>query len=362
LNGPIVHVDSDRTGHDIIVLGGSLGSIEAVRIVLSELPADLPAAVFVVIHTSATGPYLLPDVLQRDTRLRVVMVENNLPIVYGRVYAARPDLHLLVESSRIRVVFGPKENCVRPAIDPLYRSAAWTHGPHVIAALMSGVLADGVAGLWDVHCCGGITMVQDPASARFPEMIQNALAAMVVDQIDAPEALVKHLVRLVTTPPAKPTRLEQERIGIEHLLSTGPGDSAGVLSKIGELSANPCPICGGPLWRLPNQAVEHYRCQVGHAYSRTGLFGGCWEASERTLYSALRMLEENARIGRRMLKTRVEAQPNGDTLREQVDRLEEEADTLRRRLGRKGRSRQEIELPARNQRSKRSLSIIQGRR
>jgi two-component system, chemotaxis family, protein-glutamate methylesterase/glutaminase len=327
---------SDTPGHDIIVLGGSSGSIEAVRFVLSQLPVDLPAAVFVVIHTSANGPYLLPDVLQRDTKLRLMMVEDNLPIVYGRVYPARPDLHLLLESSRIRVVFGPKENCVRPAIDPLFRSAAWAHGARVVAALMSGVLGDGVAGLWDVHCCGGITMVQDPASARFPEMIQNALAAMAVDQIAAPEALVKHLVQLVTTPPAKPTRLEQERIGIEHLLSTEPGDSVEVLCKIGELSAYPCPSCGSPLWRLPNQAVEHYRCQVGHAYSRTNLFDSCWEASERILYSALRMLEENVRIGRRILETRTEeAQPHGDTLRERVERLEREADTLRRRLWRK---------------------------
>jgi two-component system, chemotaxis family, protein-glutamate methylesterase/glutaminase len=181
-----------------------------------------------------------------------------------------------------------------------------------------------------VHCCGGVIMVQDPASARFPEMIQNAMAAMQVDHIAAPEALAKHLVRLATTPPAKPTRLEQERIGIESGLSTEPGDSAGVLSRIGELSAYPCPTCGGPLWKLPNQAVEHYRCRVGHAYSRASLFDGCWEASERTLYAALQMLEENAHIGRRMLEARVEgAQPNGNTLREQVDRLEKEADTLR---------------------------------
>ena len=312
------------------MLGGSSGGLEAVRSVLYQLPADLPAAVFIVIHTSAKGPYLLPDVLQRHTKLQVVMVEDNLPIEYGKVYAARPDLHLLVERSRIRVVFGPKENRHRPAIDPLFRSAAWAHGPHVVAVLMSGVLDDGVAGLWDVHCCGGITMVQDPASARFPEMIQNALAVMQVDHIAAPEALVKHLVRFSTTPPAKPTRLEQERVGIENVMSIEAGDSAGVLSKLAELSPYPCPSCGGPLWKLPHGAVEHYRCRVGHAYSRASLFDGCWEASERTLYSALQMLEENAQIGRRMLEAQAEgAQPNGNSLREQVDRLEKEADTLR---------------------------------
>jgi two-component system, chemotaxis family, protein-glutamate methylesterase/glutaminase len=250
-----------------------------------------------------------------------------MPIIYGRIYVARPDLHLLVEAEHIRVVFGSKENRLRPGIDPLFRSAAGAHGSHVIGVLLSGGLDDGVAGLWDVHCCGGVTIVQDPVSARFPALIHHAMAAMTVDHVAAPHDIPGILTRLSMTPPSSGNIVpaERERIEVENTIETRPGDFVEKLERIGELSAYSCPGCGGPLWRLSTGPVERYRCRVGHAYSGARLFQSCWEISERTLYSALQMLEENAQIGRRKLEaTTKNGQPAPPELLEQVLRLEKE--------------------------------------
>jgi len=319
-------------GHDIIVIGGSSGSIEALRVLLRKMPADIPAVFLVAIHTSDTGPYLLPKLLQRDTALEFANVEDKKPISYGKVFIARPNLHLLLEDEHIRVVFGPKENRLRPAIDPLFRSAAWAHQSRVIGVLLSGGLDDGVAGLWDIHCCGGVTIVQDPNSALFPELIQNALSAMSVDYVAPPEKITQIVRDLAGTPVTKLERQpdEQGRIRLENEIETKPVDNTSKLNRIGEPSGYSCPSCGGPLWKLRTQAVDRYRCRVGHGYSSASLFQACWETSERQLYSALQLLEENAQLANQMIG---KAEANGSLaspqLTEQVRNLEKEADILR---------------------------------
>lgn len=125
-------------GHDIIVLGTSAGGVEALQHLVADLPADLPAAVFIVLHTTPSGPGLMPRILRRNSRLQVVDVRDGDPIRHGHVAVAPPDHHLLLEADRVRVVHGPKENRHRPAIDPLFRSAARAHGPHVVGALLTG--------------------------------------------------------------------------------------------------------------------------------------------------------------------------------------------------------------------------------
>ena len=323
---------SEKRGRDIVVIGGSMGSIEALRLLLSKIPADIPATFLVVVHTSETGPYLLPELLRRDTPLEVATVEDKTSITYGRIYIARPNLHLLVEDEHIRVVFGPKENRHRPAIDSLFRSAAFAHLSHVTGVLLSGGLDDGVAGLWDIHCCGGVTIVQDPDSAVYPELPQNALNAMAVDYVAPPEKISQILQDLAGAPAAKaeiPPK-ERERIRLENSIEKEAIDHSEKLQKIGELSGYACPDCGGPLWKLPSQAIDRYRCRVGHSYSSSSLFQACWEMSERKLYSALQLLEENSLVGNQFMreaeKTDHLASPE---LVEQVRRLEKEADILR---------------------------------
>ena len=270
--------------------------------------------------------------MRRDTPLEVATVEDKTSITYGRIYIARPNLHLLLEDEHIRVVFGPKENRHRPAIDSLFRSAAFAHLSHVTGVLLSGGLDDGVAGLWDIHCCGGVTMVQDPDSAVYPELPQNALNAMAVDYVAPPEKIAQILQDLAGAPAAKaeiPLK-ERERIRLENSIEKEPIDHSEKLQRIGELSGYACPDCGGPLWKLPSQAIDRYRCRVGHSYSSSSLFQACWEMSERKLYSALQLLEENAQVGNQIIKgAEHDHRLASPELIDQVRRLEKEADLLR---------------------------------
>ncbi len=167
--------------HDIIVVGASAGGVEALIILTGALPSNLQAAVFIVLHIPAQSPSLLPDILNRAGSLKVVSATDNAEIEYGHVYVAPPNFHLLVESEHIRVVSGPKENRHRPAIDPLFRSAATAYGSRVMGVILTGSLDDGTAGLQAIKICGGVAIVQDPQEALFPSMPMSALANVQVD-------------------------------------------------------------------------------------------------------------------------------------------------------------------------------------
>jgi two-component system chemotaxis response regulator CheB len=135
---------------DIIVIGASAGGLEALKSLVARLPASLPAAVFIVWHTTPDGPGLLPEILSAAGALQVRHGIDGEPILPGRIYVAPPDHHLLVEPERVRLTRGPKENRFRPAVDALFRSAAYAFGPRVIGVVLSGLLDDGTAGLWAV--------------------------------------------------------------------------------------------------------------------------------------------------------------------------------------------------------------------
>src|SRR5262245_40258468 len=147
---------------DIIVIGGSAGATAPLKDILGRLPADLPAAVFIVLHVPAKGIGILSTVASSATRLPVRHAESGMVIENGHVYLAAPDRHLILAKSHIMLGSGPRENMVRPAIDPLFRSAALHYGPRVIGVLLSGLLSDGAAGLNAIKRCGGVALVQDP--------------------------------------------------------------------------------------------------------------------------------------------------------------------------------------------------------
>ena len=170
-------------GYDIIAIGGSAGSISALVQLVQGFPPDLPAAVFIVVHTSPHFPSLLPEILQRSGPLPAVHPQDGAPIERGRIYVAPPDHHLLVKRDYMRVVFGPKENRFRPAIDPLFCTAAQAYGKRVIGIVLSGLLSDGIAGLIEIKQRGGMAIVQDPQDAAVPCMPQNAIKNVAVDHI-----------------------------------------------------------------------------------------------------------------------------------------------------------------------------------
>ncbi|HTM07884.1 MAG TPA: chemotaxis protein CheB [Verrucomicrobiae bacterium] len=286
-------------GHDIIVIGASSGGIEALVEVVSRLPEDIPAAMFIVVHVTPRSVSVLPDILNRAGPLTAAHAKNNETIKAGRIYVAPPDFHMLIDDGTIRLVRGPKENNTRPAIDPTFRTAARAYGPRVVGVVLSGALDDGTAGLHAVKKRRGVAIVQDPAEALFPDMPQNAIAGVAVDHV-LPKAEIAPLLARLAREPASPNggrapETMEKEIEIEAMNMKIPDDD-----KPGEPSVYGCPECGGVLWELQEDELLRFRCRVGHGYSAEGLIVEQSEALDTALWSAYRALQENASLARRL--------------------------------------------------------------
>ncbi|MEO7557763.1 MAG: chemotaxis protein CheB [Gammaproteobacteria bacterium] len=184
--------------HDIIVIGCSAGGVEPLIELVRDLPADLPAAIFITHHFPATSVSILPAILSRAGPLPAYHPNDGEPVVNGHIYVARPYFHLLVQAEGIAVTRGPKENGHRLAIDPLFRTAARTHGSRVIAVLLSGMLDDGTAGMIQVKKQGGVTIVQDPGEALFAQMPQSAITNADIDYVRPIAGIASLLIDLVS--------------------------------------------------------------------------------------------------------------------------------------------------------------------
>jgi two-component system chemotaxis response regulator CheB len=295
---PLRRLAATAEGHDLVVVGASAGGIDAITTLLAGLPADLPLAILVVLHVSPDSASLLPGIVGRASALPVRAAEDGLPLVMGEVCVAVPDRHLLVEPGTIRVVRGPRENRFRPAIDPLFRSAAWAYGSRVIGVLLSGMLDDGTAGLWAIKTCGGVTIVQDPQDARFGEMPRNAIAQLPIDHCVSASQLGMLVDAVVRQPPrgtTAPAAAEQLGVETKMALRSEEGDIAR-MNRIGKLSPYTCPACHGSLWEVYDEHVLRFRCHTGHGFSAESLDAEHRDEYENALFGALRALEENARL------------------------------------------------------------------
>jgi len=181
----------------LIVMGGSAGGVEAAAEVVRHLPADIPAAVCIVIHFPVTSASRLPHILNKTGVLKAEHAASGQVIERGRIYVAPPDFHLLVGNGQLLLSRGPRYNGTRPAIDPLFRTAARAYGPRVIGVLLSGTLDDGVAGLELIRERGGLTMVQDPNDALFDTLPRSAMLAVAVDRVLPADQIGPELGRLV---------------------------------------------------------------------------------------------------------------------------------------------------------------------
>ena len=196
----------------LVVIGASAGGIEALRSVQAGIPGTIPAAICVVIHTSpAESPGLLADILNQTGQLPVSQACDKGELAAGHVYVAPPDHHLLVEPGRLRVTKGPREHRFRPAIDPLFRSAAQVFGPAVIGVILTGNLDDGTAGLWMIKKLGGLAIVQDPSEAQFASMPLHALNNVNVDHVVPLSRIAPLLVALTADAPEERKRVAQPR-------------------------------------------------------------------------------------------------------------------------------------------------------
>ncbi|HEX4795657.1 MAG TPA: chemotaxis protein CheB [Humisphaera sp.] len=323
--------------HDIIVIGASAGGIPALMHLCKGLPHDLPAAVFVVVHTSPRSPGMLPKLLDRAGALRAEYARDDAPIRHGTIYVAPPDHHLLLEEKRMRLGHGPRENGFRPAVDPLFRTAARTLGERVIGVILSGGLDDGSEGLLLVKQHGGLAVVQDPIDAPFSQMPQSAIMTVDVDHVVPVAEMAALLVRLTYLPaehgaPTAAAKRDLEENPVEPALK---GLSALVSqTHKGPPSGLTCPECGGALWELQNGKLIKYSCHVGHTYSVHGLLASQDESLESALWTALRALEESAELRRRMAARadRSRFSSVADTFKQQAEEAEARASQLRKLL------------------------------
>ncbi len=279
-------------GCDVVVVGASAGGVEALLRLVRALPGDFRAPILVVLHLPAASPSILPDILARAGALPAVGAEQGMPLEPGHVYVAAPDRHLLISEDHIELDAGARENGHRPAIDPLFRSAADAYGSRAAGVVLSGTLDDGTVGLHCIGERGGWTLVQDPDDALYRAMPANAIAFTRPDYVLGVEELAGILTEIAAGSASRPGgTIERQR--------QAP-DPAAEQAQPGELAPFSCPDCGGTLWETRRGRTASYRCRTGHAFTMNTLVARQAESVERTLWAAYRALEERAAIARRV--------------------------------------------------------------
>jgi two-component system chemotaxis response regulator CheB len=290
--------------HDIVVIGASAGGLEAIRQILGAMPRDLDAALLIVLHTASRAGSFLPKVFERACQLPVCHPSDGEVIERGKVYIAPPGFHMIVEGGLLRVLQGPRENLQRPAVDPLFRSAAAAYGRRVIGVILTGMLDDGTAGLMVVRASGGGAIVQDPETALYPAMPKSALDH-VPDAQSVPLHQIPSLLLQMIRSPLPPETRRSRKVPVAAVKETtriAELDMSEISSedRLGKPSPFACPDCGGVLWEIEQNGFLCFRCRVGHALTARYLGVEQRHAVETALWEALRALEESASLYRRM--------------------------------------------------------------
>jgi len=320
--------------NQIVVVGASSGGVEALRIIAASLPEHLSAPVCVVLHTSPESPAILSDLLNRVGPLRVVTASNRERLAPGTIYVAPPDSHLLVEPGTLRLTKGPKENRFRPAIDPLFRSAAQVYGPAVIGVILTGNLDDGTAGLWAIKHLGGIAVVQDPSDAMFPGMPRSALEHVDSDYV-VRLTEIGPLIADLTSKPIDERRVPPgevpEHLEVEMEIAREQNALAAGLERVTTPSTFACPECHGVLLQMKEGGRVKFRCHTGHAYSVESLLAAVNDAIEQSLWNAVRAIEEGDLLLTRMA-TQYKSSGNVDEARivEMVQKTRTQAEAVRK--------------------------------
>lgn len=308
----------------IVVIGASAGGLEVLRHIVSMLPAEFPAAICIVLHIAPESPSALGPILQRSGRLPCHAATQGEKLRAGQILVAPPDRHLIIEDSQVKLSVGPRENGHRPAVDPLFRSAAAGYGPRVIGVVLSGTRDDGAAGLAAIKASGGAAVVQDPKEALYAGMPSSALAHVKVDAVLPSPQIAGALVAMVNQdpPPSGNSGLDASA-GTERL-----EDPAAGVSTI-------CPDCGGVLSERTVGAMTQWECRVGHRYSPESLADAQAHEVESALWAAIRALEDREALLERMA-AQAEARGQRRSARAFGDRARaaaEHAKAVRRALG-----------------------------
>jgi two-component system chemotaxis response regulator CheB len=292
--------------HKILMLGASAGGIEAICKFLGSLPTNLNITIIVTIHLPSSGVSLLERVLARCAPYPVLTGIDELEYKTNHIYLSPVDQHLLIDDSKIHLTTGPKINRFRPSIDIAFKSAAINCGERIIGVLFTGLLWDGVQGLNSIKENGGVTIVQDPDEAVYPDLPLNALAQGIGDHI----LPIKKIARLVTQLAKKelPSSKKNKKLPAADLIdvnttligSEGAQTYPDYLDKIGKITAFTCPDCSGTLWEIRNNKTSNYRCRIGHQYNLESLLHSQTDSLENILWSAIRALEESHNLSKKI--------------------------------------------------------------
>jgi two-component system chemotaxis response regulator CheB len=317
------------TQRDIVVIGASAGGIQALTTLVAGLPRDFPASVLVVVHIPPFAISQLPDILSRSGPLPAAHAQQGEVIEPGRIYIAPPDRHLLVRTGWIELYRGPRENHCRPAIDPLFRTAARAYGPRVIGIVLSGALYDGSMGLLAIKTRGGMAIVQDPKEAIVDSMPRRAIERVTAEHILPVAEIAAALTDLVRQPVAAqggnsmvntidPEERLEEAIAEDFVEQASDG-------RTEETTIFTCPDCGGVLWQGGEGLLLRFRCHVGHAFAPEVLLSQKSEELETALWSSLRLLKEKATLTLQ-LANRTRSPGNGKAAAQAADRIAEQAE------------------------------------
>lgn len=301
----------------IIAVGTSSGGLAALRTIAMGLPADFPAAVCIVQHIDGHQSRL-PSLLDDCGPLPATEAEDGETIRPGHIYIAPPDHHLIVGVGRLHLTRGPRENFVRPAVDPLLRSAAEALGRRAIGVILTGRLSDGAAGLYEIKRRGGMAVVQDPKEAEAPGMPRAAMLCVDVDYCvgiaEMPRLLSELAYRLAKDGSAEPAAEDNQTVEQNRVLKRPP--------------ALTCPECGGSMQVRELGSLLKFDCHIGHSVTAESMASGQFEAMESSFEAALRRMNERAELCRLLRGRALAAGEAG-----QAEDWEQALEQTRRRTG-----------------------------
>jgi two-component system, chemotaxis family, protein-glutamate methylesterase/glutaminase len=320
---------------DLVAIGASAGGVKALIYLCTRLPAHFPATILITQHLQSQPASSLDQLLSRAGPLPASFAHQGDALRKGQIFLAPPGCHLIADGDRLLLGEGPRENNARPAIDPMLRSVGVCCGPRAIGVVLTGTLGDGASGLKAVQQCGGISVVQDPDDAAFPEMPRTALNRSIPDHVvrlaDLPLLLNSLVQRSAGEPKPVPDSIRFE-VGIASGQKVGMRD----MDRLGRRSVLTCPDCNGVMWEIDDDDLSHYRCHVGHAYGAETMNLALDEHVRRALGSALRALEERIALTERLRAHASERGHNlsADVWSRKLEEIERETDTLRKTITR----------------------------
>jgi two-component system, chemotaxis family, protein-glutamate methylesterase/glutaminase len=325
------------SNRDIVAIGTSAGGVEALLYLAERLPASFPACILVTLHLSGQRKSILDELVSRAGPLPAKFASDGEPLRKGEIFIAPPNRHLLVEQDRLLLGTGAREHNARPAIDPMLRSTAVCCGPRAVGVVLTGTLGDGASGLWAISRCGGVSVVQHPGDAAFPEMPENALRIIDPDHVVRLRDMADLINSLVHQPVGDKVKVPEE-IRLEVEMARSRHTEMEEMDSIGRRSFLACPDCHGVMWEIDENGLTRYRCHVGHTYTAELMDIAVDENLRRAMSSALRALEEKVFLARKLQRQAAERGHHlvQNNWAERVREYEQELKIVREAIGRMG--------------------------